>query len=87
MTDTPLQQAHRQHDRHWRDNAYCYPVISRRSGGLSIGINLNPDTACNFDCIYCQVDRTTPPAVRKVDLDRLKEELNNLLDAFAGGAG
>ncbi|MFQ5502053.1 MAG: radical SAM protein [Phycisphaerae bacterium] len=81
MNDTPLQQAHRQHDRHWRDNAYCYPVVSRRSGGLSIGINLNPDTACNFDCIYCQVDRTTPPAVRKVNLDRLKDELYDLLNA------
>jgi sulfatase maturation enzyme AslB (radical SAM superfamily) len=46
------------HPRDWRDNLYVYPVISRRSRGLSIGVNLNPDTACNFDCIYCQVDRT-----------------------------
>src|SRR4051812_49785279 len=42
-----------QHSRSWRDNRYVYPVISRRSKGVSIGINLNPDKICNFDCIYC----------------------------------
>lgn len=35
-----------------------YPVLSRRARGLSVGINLNLDKGCNFDCIYCQVDRT-----------------------------
>ena len=84
--DTPLRQAYRLHGRHWRDNAYCYPVVSRRSGGLSIGINLNPDTACNFDCVYCQVDRSTPPAVRKVDLGRLRAELDHLLDVACDGS-
>lgn len=85
-SDIPLRQAYRLHGRNWRDNAYCYPVVSRRSGGLSIGINLNPDTACNFDCIYCQVDRSTPPTVRKVDLDRLRAELDALLEAAQSGA-
>ncbi len=72
-----------QHSRSWRDNHFVYPVISRRSRGLSIGINLNPDTACNFDCIYCCVDRTQPPKVTKVDLDRLAGELEGML-ALAG---
>jgi wyosine [tRNA(Phe)-imidazoG37] synthetase (radical SAM superfamily) len=76
-----LKRAYRLHGRDWRGNSYCYPVVSRRAGGLSIGINLNPSKACNFDCIYCQVDRSTPPRVRKVQLDRLKKELENLLDA------
>src|SRR5437660_9313353 len=64
-----------QHSRHWRENRYVYPVISRRSKGLSIGVNLNPDTVCNFDCVYCCVDRTATPMVREVDLDLLAEEL------------
>ncbi|MCB9851586.1 MAG: radical SAM protein [Phycisphaerales bacterium] len=80
-----LQRAWQDHDRHWRDNAYVYPVVSRRSKGLSIGVNLNPDKACNFDCIYCQVDRSTPPAVRKVDLDVVRVELANLLDRAIDG--
>ena len=58
------------HPRSWRENRYVYPVVSRRSGGLSIGINLNPDKACNFDCIYCQVDRTVPPPVRNAAASR-----------------
>jgi len=33
-----------------------YPVISRRSGGLSLGVNLFPDSkTCSFDCPYCEV--------------------------------
>lgn len=73
------------HSRSWRDNLYVYPVISRRAGGVSIGINLNPDKACNFDCVYCQVDRTIPPTVRTVKLDVLREELERTMAAVVGG--
>jgi wyosine [tRNA(Phe)-imidazoG37] synthetase (radical SAM superfamily) len=56
-----------------------YPVLSRRARGISIGINLNPDKVCNFDCIYCQVDRTTEPTLRRVDEEVLRRELAALL--------
>ncbi len=81
-----ILRQHRAHPRHWRENFYVYPVISRRSGGLSIGINLNPDTACNFDCIYCQVDRTVTPRVRDVDPARLREELTDMIAAVHDGS-
>lgn len=74
-----------QHSRHWRDNRYVYPVISRRSKGLSIGINLNPDKVCNFDCIYCCVDRTTMPGRVEVDLDVLRDELAHMLSIVVAG--
>ena len=61
-------------------------MISRRSRGLSIGINLNPDKACNFDCAYCQVDRTVAPTVRRVELDVLREELEALVQEAQSGA-
>jgi wyosine [tRNA(Phe)-imidazoG37] synthetase (radical SAM superfamily) len=73
------------HSRNWHENRYVYPVISRRSAGLSIGVNLNPDKACNFNCVYCQVDRTVPPAVRKVDLDVLRDELDHLAGLAVSG--
>lgn len=85
-TPTRLREAWRRHERRWADNRYVYAVVSRRSGGVSVGINLNPDKACNFDCIYCQVDRTTPPAVRKVDLERLAVELDLVLAAERDGS-
>ncbi len=78
--------AFRQHERRWHQNDYVYAVVSRRSAGISVGVNLNPDKACNFDCIYCQVDRTQPPAVRDVDLRRLAEELDAVLTAERDGS-
>ncbi len=74
------------HPRTYRGSLYVYPVLSRRSRGISIGINLNPDTVCNFDCIYCQVDRTTPPEVRAVDEARLRSELETILREAKSGA-
>lgn len=82
----PLELAWQSHGRRWQESLYVYPVVSRRSGGLSIGINLNPDKACNFDCIYCQVDRRTPPVVRKVDLEVLRKELEALVAAAQDGS-
>lgn len=36
--------------------AIIYPVMARRSRGLSVGINLYPDRkVCSFDCPYCEV--------------------------------
>jgi wyosine [tRNA(Phe)-imidazoG37] synthetase (radical SAM superfamily) len=67
------------HPRSWRDHLYVYPVVSRRSKGLSIGVNLNPDKICNFDCIYCSVDRTEPPTVTRVDLEVLRDELTRTI--------
>lgn len=58
-------------------------MLSRRSGGISIGINLNPDKACNFDCIYCQVDRTKAPQERFVGLSKLLSELEAILTGLA----
>ncbi len=74
------------HPRTWRGSLYVYPVLSRRARGISIGVNLNPDKVCNFDCIYCQVDRTTPPAVRRVDEARLRSELEEILREAKSGA-
>ena len=67
------------HPRQLGENRYVYAVHSRRARGISVGINLNPDKICNFDCIYCQVDRTAPPVLRDVDEVRLMEELEAVL--------
>lgn len=67
------------HERNFEDHLYTYPVISRRAGGLSIGINLSLIKECNFACEYCQVDRNIPISRnRKVDFQILLDELNTL---------
>jgi len=60
-------------------NRFVYAVISQRARGLSIGINMNPDKVCNFDCAYCEVNRDIPARDRTVDLKVLAVELENLL--------
>jgi wyosine [tRNA(Phe)-imidazoG37] synthetase (radical SAM superfamily) len=73
------------HRRELGGNRYVYPVVSRRARGLSIGVNLNPDKRCNFDCPYCQVDRTTPGGPSRVDVAVLAAELADLLRRAADG--
>ncbi len=75
-----------QHSRNWQNNRYVYPVISRRSKGLSIGVNLNPDRICNFDCVYCCVDRSHGTLRREdVDLEILRQELDGMLACVVSG--
>ena len=71
---------HTLHSRHYRDFRYVYPVLSRRSHGISLGVNLNPDKICNFDCIYCQVDRRSEAETDFVDLPVVLDELRTLLE-------
>src|SRR6185369_686533 len=90
--DAAARRAFTMHARLWQQNRYVYPVVSRRSKGISIGVNLNPDKVCNFDCIYCSVDRSknssAPPpawAVRDVELAVLREELAAMLTTVKSG--
>jgi wyosine [tRNA(Phe)-imidazoG37] synthetase (radical SAM superfamily) len=76
---------HAQHERSFEANRFVYPVLSRRSGGISIGVNLNPDKICNFDCIYCQVDRTTQSETTFVETDGLLRELDEMLGIVESG--
>jgi wyosine [tRNA(Phe)-imidazoG37] synthetase (radical SAM superfamily) len=82
MTSHPL---YAQHERSFETNRFVYPVLSRRAGGISIGINLNPDKVCNFDCIYCQVDRTSQSETLFVETEALLAELEAMLPLAASG--
>jgi len=73
---------------HDRDDAalrYVYPVVSRRAGGVSVGINLNPNNACNWRCLYCQVPDLTRGAAPTIDLVMLEAELRGFLDELLHG--
>lgn len=73
---------------HSRESAglrYVYPVLSRRAGGLSVGINLNPNNACNWRCIYCQVPDLNRGSAPPVNLEQLASELEGFLaDVLTG---
>jgi wyosine [tRNA(Phe)-imidazoG37] synthetase (radical SAM superfamily) len=73
---------------HSRDLAgltYVYPVVSRRAGGVSIGINLNPNNACNWRCVYCQVPDLKRGSAPPIDLVTLEAELRTFLHEIVHG--
>lgn len=83
MTLTTLDTA--DHDRNALGMTYVYPVVSRRAGGVSVGINLNVNNACNWRCIYCQVPDLKRGGPPPVDMALLRDELYALLDRITHG--
>ncbi|MGD2018454.1 MAG: radical SAM protein [Planctomycetota bacterium] len=73
------------HDRGAAERRLVYPVLSRRAGGLSIGVNLNPGKECNWACVYCEVDGLVRGAPGPVDLEVLERELDGTLAEAAAG--
>ncbi len=65
--------------RNFLQNRFVYCLISQRGRGLSIGVNLNPDIRCNFDCVYCEVNRQRPVPDTRVDLPVMMAELERTL--------
>jgi wyosine [tRNA(Phe)-imidazoG37] synthetase (radical SAM superfamily) len=72
--------------RDFLENRFVYLAISPRARGLSIGVNLNPDRHCNFDCVYCEVDRTAPVTDAEIDCDIAAAELEQTLRLVQTGS-
>jgi len=73
------------HDRDHSGYRYVYPVVSRRAGGVSVGINLNPNNACNWACVYCQVPDLTRGGPPPIDLAQMDAELSAMLGDIVNG--
>ena len=73
------------HSRMWENNTWVYPVISRRAGGLSVGINLNPDHHCSFSCAYCQSGPQEGHKRIPVDINAVERELREFLAIYESG--
>ena len=59
------------------------PVPSRRLG-RSLGVDLVPFKTCSYDCIYCQLGRTTNKTIQRkewVPIDIVMEQLKEKLDS------
>lgn len=73
------------HNRDIAGMTYVYPVVSRRAGGVSVGVNLNPNNACNWACVYCQVPNLTRGTAPDIDLVQLEAELRAMLTDIVHG--
>lgn len=65
--------------REFLNNRFVYLVVSPRARGLSVGLNMNPDKRCNFDCVYCEVNRRQPPREKHLDIEVMTLELQKTL--------
>lgn len=79
------QLSPRDHNQVLPDFHYIYPVVSRRAGGVSIGVNLNPNNACNWRCVYCQVPELKRGAPDALDVALLEQELSAMLEQVLHG--
>jgi len=60
---------------------YIFGPISSRRFGMSLGIDLSPEKkACNFDCIYCELDKA-----QKVDKIENPASVNDILNDVKAG--
>ena len=71
--------------RDFLDNRFVYVVVSARARGLSVGVNMNPDKLCNFQCVYCEVHRTDPPRELHLDVEAMAAELKKTLTTVQDG--
>ena len=85
MTARRLQLTTTVHECDVAGLTYVYAVRSRRTGGVSIGVNMSPNNACNWRCAYCQVPGLARGKSPAIDLDRLEAELEDVLARGARG--
>ncbi|MGZ3568556.1 MAG: radical SAM protein, partial [Thermodesulfobacteriota bacterium] len=71
-----------------KDYQYLYGPVPSRRLGRSLGIDLVPHKICTYDCIYCQIGKTTEKAlVRKeyVPARAILEEVGGFLAEKTSG--
>jgi wyosine [tRNA(Phe)-imidazoG37] synthetase (radical SAM superfamily) len=65
-------------------NNYIFGPVPSRRLGRSLGIDLVPYKTCSYDCIYCQLGRTTCKTLERkewVPLNLVVDELEKRLDS------
>ncbi len=73
------------HDRRKSGLTYVYAVLGRRAGGVSVGVNLNTNSACNWRCVYCEIPDLKFGNAPDCDLGLLERELRSMLDSIVHG--
>jgi len=71
--------------RDFLNNRFVYLVVSPRARGLSVGVNMNPDKRCNFNCVYCELHRAQVPRELHLDVEAMALELKETLGFVLAG--
>ncbi len=81
----PARETAFERPRDFLGNRFVYAVISSRAGGLTLGVNMNPDKYCNFDCSYCEVNRQVPVREAHLDVEVMAVELHKTIAGIENG--
>jgi len=63
---------------------YIYGPVPSRRLGRSLGLDLVPFKTCTYDCVYCQLGRTTIKTIERKEYVPVKEVLAELEKKLAG---
>ena len=85
VAETPTKSNPFANPRDFLANRFVYLTISPRARGLSVGVNFNPDRHCNFDCVYCEVDRRLPAREATLDVEVMAQELQSTIQRLQNG--
>ncbi len=65
-----------------KDNLYIYGPVPSRRLGFSLGVDLVPYKVCTFDCIYCQLGKTTQKTIQRSEYFKKDEILSQIKNAI-----
>jgi wyosine [tRNA(Phe)-imidazoG37] synthetase (radical SAM superfamily) len=63
--------------------SYFYGPVPSRRLGFSLGVNLTPKKFCTFDCVYCQLGKTTKKTAKRffcVDIVEFEKQLRKIIN-------
>lgn len=63
---------------------YVYGPVPSRRLGRSLGVDLVPFKTCSYDCIYCQLGRTTNKTIERREYVRIEDVASELARKLAG---
>lgn len=61
---------------------YLYGPIKSRRLGRSLGINLTSCKTCSFDCVYCQLGKTTNLTILRAEYVKINEIIDEVKEWF-----
>jgi len=62
---------------------YLYGPVKSRRLGFSLGINLTPYKTCSFDCVYCQLGKTSNLTISRSEYLKISDILDELKEWFS----
>jgi wyosine [tRNA(Phe)-imidazoG37] synthetase (radical SAM superfamily) len=65
-----------------REMRYIFGPVPSRRLGISLGVDLVPYKTCTFNCIYCQLERTTNQTLKRKEYIKAEEVLKELRQFF-----